>query len=280
MTKLSRDGLEFRIDLSSVRLFDYNNRHVHLSPMQWELLKLFCENSGKLLTKDDLINKIWKRRHVGDETIAHAVRLLRKALGDDANYPKFIETVRGHGFRFLGEVAEAPEAELLSGYDVNGQYPSSIDHGFWRESEKFLHVLQFAGTEVKEFARNYFAIILETSANNIVEVKITVADDFSCILDYDASYSSIRLAGGPYVLMTREKFLSAIAEAMPLKEKFDIAAIGFCENDSTENFDNIPIENCRVNVAVVKKLSQLNADDLPKVIQQLLWNDDCRQSSV
>jgi DNA-binding winged helix-turn-helix (wHTH) protein len=84
-----------RLDLRTQRLA-LNGRTIDLRPKSWELLKYMARRPGQLLTK-----AVWAGSVVTDASLNQAVRELRKALGDDARSPRYIETVHRRGFRFI-----------------------------------------------------------------------------------------------------------------------------------------------------------------------------------
>ena len=92
-----------RLDLKEGRLWN-GERPVDLRPKTWELIRYMVERPGKLLSKQELIDAVWPDTIVTEASLNQAIRELRKALGDDARKPKFIETVHRRGFRFI-EVA-------------------------------------------------------------------------------------------------------------------------------------------------------------------------------
>ncbi|MCL2740944.1 MAG: response regulator transcription factor [Oscillospiraceae bacterium] len=75
---------------------------VDLSYKEFELLKLFLSNKGRVLSRETLLERIWGYDYFGEtRTVDVHIRYLRMKLGDDDNdYPKYINTVRGIGYRF------------------------------------------------------------------------------------------------------------------------------------------------------------------------------------
>ena len=81
---------------------------VHLPPKAYELLLMLVAQPGRLLTKDELLARIWPDAFVEEGILAVHVSAVRKALGDDARPPTYIETVSGSGYRFIAPVSSAP----------------------------------------------------------------------------------------------------------------------------------------------------------------------------
>jgi len=81
---------------------------VSLTPTAFDLLQALVENHGHLLGKDDLLKMIWQDRFVEEGNLARAISTLRKALEDDLDHPKFIQTVPRRGYRFVADVRTVP----------------------------------------------------------------------------------------------------------------------------------------------------------------------------
>lgn len=75
-----------------------------LEPQVFALLALLIENRERLVTRDELIEKIWDGRVVSDAAIASRVKSARQALGDDGVSQRFIRTIHRRGLRFIAEV--------------------------------------------------------------------------------------------------------------------------------------------------------------------------------
>jgi two-component system, OmpR family, response regulator RegX3 len=76
-------------------------RDVHLRRKEFELLALLMENSGRLLTRDVLIDRIWGSDYFGDtKTLDVHIKRLRSHVEEDPSSPKLITTIRGVGYRF------------------------------------------------------------------------------------------------------------------------------------------------------------------------------------
>lgn len=73
----------------------------------FDILLVFVENPGRLLTKDELIERVWHEIAVEEGNLARNVSSLRKALGDEGKHHKYIATVQGRGYRFIAQVSRA-----------------------------------------------------------------------------------------------------------------------------------------------------------------------------
>ncbi|GIM27896.1 DNA-binding response regulator [Clostridium polyendosporum] len=78
-----------------------NGEKVDLTLKEFELLETLIQNKGKVLTRDMLLDKIWGYEYIGEtRTVDVHIRHLRKKIEDDDKNPRFIETIRGIGYRF------------------------------------------------------------------------------------------------------------------------------------------------------------------------------------
>ena len=75
-----------------------------LGSRYFDALVLLVEARGGLVSKDRFMEEVWRGIPVTDEALTQCIRTLRRALGDDASNPRFIQTVPKHGYRFLSEV--------------------------------------------------------------------------------------------------------------------------------------------------------------------------------
>lgn len=96
---------DFRLDRSQKVLLR-DGKPIPLTPKVYDTLEILVENSGRLLEKDELMQKLWQDRFVEESNLTSNIKTLRKALGDDALHPQFIETVPRRGYRFIADVRE------------------------------------------------------------------------------------------------------------------------------------------------------------------------------
>ena len=74
-----------------------------------EVLQELYRKRGKVVTKDDLIEAVWKRFAVTDHAVTVVISDLRSALGDDSRNPRFIETIPKRGYRLIEQAAVRTE---------------------------------------------------------------------------------------------------------------------------------------------------------------------------
>jgi len=98
----------FRLDPSAKVLFR-EGKPVSLTPKVFDTLQILVEHAGRLLEKEDLMQKIWQGRCVEESNLTFNIKMLRRALHDDAHEPRFIENIPRRGYRFIAKVKEVSE---------------------------------------------------------------------------------------------------------------------------------------------------------------------------
>jgi len=101
---------EFALDVGERRLLR-GAETVRLSPKAYDVLVLLVRQSGRLVTKDELLAQVWPESFVEEGILNVHVAALRKALGDDTRPPAYIETVVRSGYRFIAVVSFDPADE-------------------------------------------------------------------------------------------------------------------------------------------------------------------------
>jgi TolB-like protein/DNA-binding winged helix-turn-helix (wHTH) protein len=74
---------------------------IELKALDFDLLRFLVESAPNVVNADALAEKVWGRHFVSPENVAQRVMLLRQSLSDDANRPRYIETVRNKGYRLI-----------------------------------------------------------------------------------------------------------------------------------------------------------------------------------
>lgn len=95
---------------------------IHLGPLSYRLLLALVEGAPNVVSHDALADAVWGGRAVSPETIVQRARLLREAIGDDAHNPRYVELLRGRGYRLIPPVV--PDAA-----DKNSRLPAVLVPG-------------------------------------------------------------------------------------------------------------------------------------------------------
>ena len=90
----------FLLNLTN-RTLEKNGERVKLTQIEYAIVKLFMENSGKALAREEILDAVWGKGYFGELKIVDVnVRRLRLKIEDDAQEPKYISTVWGFGYKW------------------------------------------------------------------------------------------------------------------------------------------------------------------------------------
>ena len=94
----------FQLDDHERRLTQ-DGQTIHLQPRTFDVLRYLLEHASKLVSKQEVLDAVWKETIVTESSLTGCIRQIRAALGDDADSPTYIETVPVTGYRFIAAVA-------------------------------------------------------------------------------------------------------------------------------------------------------------------------------
>jgi TolB-like protein/Tfp pilus assembly protein PilF len=94
---------------------------VPIEPQVLSLLVLLVANRHRMVSKDEIIERIWNGRIVSDAALSSRIKSARQALGDDGKSQRLIRTVHGRGFRFVRDVTAGTGAELHDRAPTSGR---------------------------------------------------------------------------------------------------------------------------------------------------------------
>ena len=103
---------EYRLDTHNQRLLS-GGETITLTLKEFELLFALVENAGDVVSKDDLLDTVWKDVSVAEETLTRNISWLRKKLGEAGGNANFIETVPKRGYRFVAQVTQSNAPEII-----------------------------------------------------------------------------------------------------------------------------------------------------------------------
>ncbi len=118
MNKKTYEFGEFRLDLDGKRLFRHGQT-ISLQPKVFDLLAFFVEKRGELVSREQLMEAVWKDTFVEESNLRFCIHALRKALGKNADGGDFVETIPKRGYRFTAEVSETSAENVAEKKDVN-----------------------------------------------------------------------------------------------------------------------------------------------------------------
>jgi DNA-binding winged helix-turn-helix (wHTH) protein len=112
---------------------------VRLRPKAWDTLRYLVERPGMLVSADELLEAVWEGCAVTPQTLTNVICELRIALDDRARTPRYVETVHGRGYIFVGATRPAVEAEPIEALRYLEQAAANAERHFaYRETSACL----------------------------------------------------------------------------------------------------------------------------------------------
>ena len=93
---------------------------VHLEPKVMDLLVFLAGHAGQVVPKTRLIDEVWQTEFIADSALTRAVGELRRALGETAREPRYLETITKRGYRLMAAVEFLGEAPVVKKADTAG----------------------------------------------------------------------------------------------------------------------------------------------------------------
>jgi DNA-binding winged helix-turn-helix (wHTH) protein/tetratricopeptide (TPR) repeat protein len=129
---------DFELDLRAYQV-RRSGRSLKLERIPMEVLFLLVERRGQLVTREEIIEKLWGKNVFldTDNAINTAIRKIRQLLKDDPEQPRFVQTVTGRGYRFIAQVAEVGAPKMVEAMAVQEKpvpsagVPSGIGKRWW-----------------------------------------------------------------------------------------------------------------------------------------------------
>ena len=105
----SRFRVHGRFVDATVNRVTYSDETTQVEPKIMQVLVALAEHAGDVVTRDDLMARVWSGVFVTDDALNRAIRELRRLFGDDAETPQVIETIRKRGYRLMAAVEPIPD---------------------------------------------------------------------------------------------------------------------------------------------------------------------------
>ena len=110
---------DFRLDVRERVLVRGSGERVVLPDKAFDTLCVLVRNAGKLVEKEELLATVWADAIVEENNLNKSIHAIRRALGDQNGEPKFVETVKKHGFRFVANVKRGRPSPPLETEDLH-----------------------------------------------------------------------------------------------------------------------------------------------------------------
>jgi Tol biopolymer transport system component/DNA-binding winged helix-turn-helix (wHTH) protein len=155
---------EFTLDTGQ-RVLLREGKPVPVTPKVFDTLLILVENSGRILSKDELMNRLWPDTFVEQTNLSFNIKQLRKSFGDDARNPAYIETINRRGYRFIAKVDT-----LLN--DGNPEYDQTAGQPASSESLERQRDPGLGSPGRNDSSTSTLEIELDTSGDSIHAVRI------------------------------------------------------------------------------------------------------------
>jgi TolB-like protein len=136
----------FELDIAKVELRE-DGQPTPIEPQVFALLAYLIEHRERLVSKEELFEKVWDGRFVTDSALSSRIKSARRVLGDDGRSQQFIKTVHGQGFRFVADVRLRQGADtavqLLGGDHATAMSATSPDPGSVAAPRPSIAILPF-----------------------------------------------------------------------------------------------------------------------------------------
>jgi len=108
---------QFRLDLAEKAL-SKDGKFVALTPKAFDTLLILIEKGGRLVEKEELMKRLWPDTFVEENSLSQNIYLVRKALGEEFQGSRYIETVPKRGYRFTAPVRQVSAGDMTNGTPI------------------------------------------------------------------------------------------------------------------------------------------------------------------
>jgi DNA-binding winged helix-turn-helix (wHTH) protein/pimeloyl-ACP methyl ester carboxylesterase len=202
-------------------------RVVSVEPQVFDLLVYLVGHAGRLVSKEELIEKVWNGRIVSDSALASRLKSARKAIGDDGERQQLIKTVHGRGIRFAAAVQDvasmatsprpAPETAtpqqeirfctasdgVRIAYAAAGDGPPIIRPANWMTHLEYDWQSPVWRHWVRDFARDRRLIRYDQRANGLSDWRVEDVSFEALVADFEAVVAAAGIERFPIVAVSQ-----------------------------------------------------------------------------
>jgi DNA-binding winged helix-turn-helix (wHTH) protein/tetratricopeptide (TPR) repeat protein len=163
----------FQLDIEE-HVLSRNGRALALKPKVFDVLAVLVENSGRVMCKDELLEKVWADRFVEEGNLAVSIFEIRKALGSDNGGQHYVETVPRRGYRFAATVVQITDLDEISESGSASKLETSTAQTKSDKSKNTIAVLPFKaiGKSTNEYLGLGIADALITKLSNLKQITV------------------------------------------------------------------------------------------------------------
>jgi predicted ATPase/DNA-binding winged helix-turn-helix (wHTH) protein len=206
---------DFKVDAER-RVLLKNGETVALNSKTFDLLLILVENHGQILSKDELLEKVWEGQFVEENNLTVHISAIRKALGEKKGEPQFIVTIPGKGYKFIAEIRQAADEIITLKLDSNSNYaitPVALPE-YFAADESFVGREQETA-EIKDLLRlNGLRLLTLTGAGGTGKTRLAQVVAQQLKADFSDGVFFVELAA----VTDAEFVVSAIAQTLDVTE--------------------------------------------------------------
>lgn len=116
---------QFELDLDKAELRS-RGITINIEPQVYALLALLIQNRDRLVSRDEIIDKVWGGRFISESAVSSRVKTLRQTVGDNGAKQRLIKTIHARGFRFVADV-QISKARATAAGDANEKSQLPLD---------------------------------------------------------------------------------------------------------------------------------------------------------
>src|SRR5215204_3622926 len=109
---------EFELDTSK-RLLRHEGKTLALNAKAFDLLVYLAENAGRVVSKDEILDAVWENRYVEEANLKVQISALRKALGERKDEHRFLVTIPGKGYKFVGDIQNGNDEIVIEKHKIS-----------------------------------------------------------------------------------------------------------------------------------------------------------------
>src|SRR5690349_9528517 len=196
---------DFIVDTDQ-KLLLRQDKELPLTPKLFETLLILVENSGRIVQKEQFMERLWPHTFVDEANLTSNIRQLRKSLGDNAREPHYIETVTKRGYRFIANVETVNNgldhaATRVETHDAAPQIPATVPD---RKRLKRKAVIALAAVVVVVLCAEFvFWIFFRASSKNLGDLVANLPLKIERLTASGQSRNAAISPDGKYVAYTQ-----------------------------------------------------------------------------
>lgn len=207
---------DFEIDVAKRRLLK-GAEIVGLNSKTFDLLLTLAENHGQILSKDELLDKVWAGQFVEENNLTVHISALRKIFGEKKGEPQFILTVPGKGYKFIADVQSNNFVQISHSQTANHTIALINTTTELETDELFLGRAQETADIKKLLRQNDISLVTLTGAGGTGKTKLAQVVARQLKTDFPDGVFFIELV----TATETEYVISAIAQTLNVVESND-----------------------------------------------------------